>query len=116
MLNPQFHTTAKDYIKTLIAQRRYLIRTGKSKANAGFINDCLAELDKYMKAYQYDNDYKMATFYSNHSSEIYALIPGKNSGSHEPSIKVFFALLSQAKQISGAGELWWQSILTVSPN
>jgi len=116
MRNPQFHLVAADYIKSLIRQRRYLIKAGLSKSNPGLINDALELLDKYMRAYHYDTDQKMALFWVKHSSDIYALIPGIHCGTHLPSILMFQTLSKKAKFLLEPNAPWWQPLLSVSPN
>ena len=116
MRNPQFHDTTTDFINSLIRQRQLLIKTGRSKADPGFINDCLWELMKYMSAYKYDTDDKMALFWSKHSSQIYALIPGRDSGTHDSATKLFHALNAKARTLMANPAPWWQPLMTVSPN
>lgn len=116
MLNRPFHVSATDYIKTLIRQRKYLIASGQSRLEPGYISSCLMELDKYMTAYHYDTDQKMSLFWIRHSHLIYALIPGRNSGAHENALKVYHALNSRARFILENGNPWWQPLLMVSPN
>jgi len=116
MRNSTFHATANDFIKSLIRQRRYLITAGRSHANPGFINNCLDELEKYMTAYKYDTDEKMSNFWVHHSEEIYALIPGKSSGSHKSTLMVYLALNTLARELYHNPVPWWEPLMRVSPN
>ena len=95
-----FHMVANDFVKSLIKQRKYLIRTCQSKADPGFINDCLQEVDKYMSAYKYNSDVKISQFWVMHSEQIYALIPGRNSPVHEATIRKFHELNKIARAIT----------------
>ena len=102
MIEGEFHQMASDFIQSLIRQRKYLILNNKSKANPGFINDCLLTLDRYLCAYSYDTDEKMANFWINHCQEIFALIPGKDCSSHRVTVRNYYALGMLARNIRGA--------------
>ncbi len=99
-MNSTFHVAAAEFVQMLIRQRRYLIASGQSKADPGFINSCLWELEKYLDAYQYDTDLKMARFWIQHSQEIAALIPGRRSPVHEITILNFTVLSRMARAIA----------------
>ena len=114
--NPEFHITAISYIISLMAQRRYLIATGKSHVNVGYINSCLNELERYLSAYTYDSDTKMANFWLRHSEHIFALIPGKASGSHKTATKVFMQLAGIAHIIHDHPTVYWDTIREFSVN
>ena len=116
MVNPTFHATANDYLKSLIRQRRYLIESGKSHARPGFISQCLAEVEKFMKAYKYDTDEKMAAFWVHHSSEIYALIPRKNTDAELVTLRVYQELDKIARSIYHNPVPWWEELLQFSAN
>jgi hypothetical protein len=116
MRSSAFHATASAFIKSLIRQRRYLIAAGHSYVEPGFINKCLEEVDKYMRAYTYDTDEKMSNFWVHHSDEIFALIPGRNSGSHKTTMKVYHQLNTQARDLYFNPVPWWEPLMRVSPN
>ena len=116
MRNPEFHSTATDFINSLIRQRHYLINSGLSKPPLGYINENLQELEKYMKAYKYDSDSKMALFWIRHSDKIFSLIPGRRSGSHEAATKVYLELNSRAHLLTDTCKPWCQPLMAVSPN
>ncbi len=99
MLNPTFHHVAAGYIRSLVKQRRYLQKAGLSKSNPGLTAGSLDTLEKYMGAYSWDTDLKMALFWTKHSSDIYALIPGSRSGYHRKAILLFQLLSCKAESL-----------------
>jgi hypothetical protein len=116
MLEPTFHILANTFIRLLIKQRSYLIKTGKSQADPGYISDCLTEIVRYTDAFKYDTDQKMALFWSNHCHQVYALIPGRKAGGHESAVRIFNHLTVTSKQILANPVPWWVPLITVSPN
>lgn len=100
MIEGEFHQMANDFIKSLIRQRKYLIQRHKSKGNPGFINGCLHTLEKFMNAYTYDTNEKMAKFWMNHCHEIFAIMPGKDCSSHKATLRNYNTLGTLARNIS----------------
>ena len=116
MRNPQFHIQSRDFIEQLIRQRRYLIRSGRSKADTGYMNSCMEELDKYLKAYPYNTDQTMSVFWVRHSDSIFAIIPGRNAGGHEAAMQLYHHFNAKARYLVETSSPWWQSLMVVSPN
>ena len=98
--NRPFHASARDYIESLIRQRKYLVNAGKSHADQECINHAIYQLDKYMTAYKYDQDPDMEKFWLSRLDLIQHLIPGRNAGGHDASIGIFYALTRAASVIS----------------
>lgn len=94
-----FHAIARDYIESLIRQRTYLVKVGKSHADQECIYSSIFQLDKYMNAYKYDKDPEMAKFWLSRRDLIYSLIPGRMASGHDHAIKIFLALTRAASII-----------------
>ena len=116
MVNRQFHAQAREYIEQLIRQRRFLIKSGRSQANPGYMDSCLEELDKYMKAYKYDSDQQMSVFWVRHSDLIYAIIPGRKAGGHDAAMQLFHHFNSKARFTIETCNPFWQPLYSVSAN
>ena len=116
MRNPQFHSQAREYIEQLIRQRKFLIKSGRSQANPGFMNSCMDELDKYMKAYKYETDQQMSVFWVRHSDLIFAIIPGHKAGGHEAALQLYHHFNSKARYLIETRSPFWQPLHSVSAN
>jgi len=98
--NRPFHAIARDYIESLIRQRTYLVRAGKSHAGQECISFSIFQLDKYLNAYKYDKDPDMAKFWLSRRDLIYSLIPGRTASGHDHAIKIYLVLTRAASVIA----------------
>ena len=99
MKQKQFHTRAKAFLKSIIRQRKYLIKHGLSTKNNQLMIDSIQHLTKYIEAYSFDSDVRMAKFWFSSIIKISGLLPGVNSNSSASQIKKFESLTSEARAI-----------------
>jgi len=94
-----FHTRAKSFLNSIIRQRKYLIKHGLSAKNNQLMIDSIQHLTKYIEAYSFDSDIRMAKFWLSSISKISCLLPGVNSNSYASQIDKFESLTSEARAI-----------------
>jgi len=70
-------------LKKVVRVREFLIRTEKSRVPYSLIIHPLNVVKKWVEFYPKASDKGVRAFYSNHKTEIHALIPGAGSSSRE---------------------------------
>jgi len=88
----EFSLKARQWILSLISQRKLLIKTGHSKINEQEASVAIRDLELYLGAYSYANPLQMARFINGHKAQIASILPGMGSASHEKKQKEFEAL------------------------
>lgn len=70
-----FHKEARQFIKSVIKQRQYLINSGTSLKNTNEMEKYIDTLQRQLNFYQYNTDLKMARFFEANQNKIKGLIP-----------------------------------------
>ena len=89
----------RQWILSLIKVRKFLVRSGKSHANLIEMLTNIDILERYLDAYPYNTDVKIAGFFIRNRHRIHSLIPGNKSKSHEKWQRSFYEFLGKSRRI-----------------
>ena len=99
MLQNSFSKRAEAFVRSVVKQRSFLIKSGRSKKpeaeQLGIINFIIKHLD----AYPDRTDKQMAGFWNKNADQFFTLLPGKGSAVHETLTETFYQLNSEAKTL-----------------
>lgn len=84
-----YHQQTKKYIRKVIRIRKRLIAGGESRMNKALAWQHINHLEKYLKAYGYNDDNQMAGFWRRNRGKIMDLLPGVKSASHHELVNEF---------------------------
>lgn len=96
-----FSQNAKPWLRSIIAQRKLLIRINRSHIDQVKAKMAISRLETQLNAYPFDNDIYLARFINRFSADIEAILPGGGSPSQKSRqsewtrIKVSSLLISQ---------------------
>jgi hypothetical protein len=79
----QFSKKVKPWLKSVISQRKMLIRINASHINQAKAAMAIYELEQLLKTYSYNDDVLMAKFVRNHFEQIDMILPGTGSTCYE---------------------------------
>lgn len=95
----QFSNETRTWLKSLIRQRKQLIRLNKNRKPVYAMEIAIEHLEKMLGAYSYDNDVNMAIFIEQNSAHINSILPGRESSSHESRLREYREISRKAFQI-----------------
>lgn len=95
----KFSKDTRLWLKTVIAQRRLMLKTGKSLKDKAKVEQSLNELYKHLMAYAYENEEHMARFVIRHHDNILNILPGHGSTNYTKRLGEFINLQRKANQI-----------------
>jgi len=102
----EYSNKTKEWILSVIRQRRLLIKTGHSKIDEKAGRAAIKDLELYLGAYSYANPLHMARFFNSHKNQILIILPGVGAPAHEKRMKEYEAhcriasTLIEGKQLS----------------
>lgn len=94
-----FSTDSRLWLKSVIAQRRLILRTGKSLKDRPKVEQALNDLNNNLNAYSYENEEHMARFLIRHHDNILKVLPGYGSTNYSKRLGEFINIQRKANQI-----------------
>lgn len=91
-----FSKKTRDWLKSVIKQREYLLRIGESKVPEISARMAVEELNRYLEAYNY-SDVNMAKFLLRNKEKVRAILPGNGASTHMKRRNEFRDLLMGAR-------------------
>ena len=90
-----YYQQARQFIEKLIRLQRGMKKQGFVRHDYGAVSQSIGELEKYLKAYPYDSDDKMRSFWQRKETYIRTLLPGQNHAAYQSIINEFITLKNQ---------------------
>jgi hypothetical protein len=100
MKSQDLHIEIRNWILSVIKQRKAIMRMGKSRADAYRMNQDLDYLQRHLDYYPFDDDNKIAGFFQRNQDKIHFLLPGIGSASYESRMEKFRNYLELTKTIN----------------
>lgn len=94
-----FHQEAKDFINSILRQRKYLITQKLSNIYKSKMKENVNFLELHLRANYYNSDKKMAGFLLRHKAKIRNIIPGEPHKANASQIEKLEDLLIRARMI-----------------
>lgn len=79
----KFSTNTKPWIRSVINQRRVLMRINKSHKDRLSEDKALDRVESQLSAFSYDNDQYLARFIIKHIADIDIILPGKGARGYD---------------------------------
>lgn len=87
----------KDFLKTICRQRRMVMRLGRSRINPQQADVVCVKVETWLAAFPDATTRGLATFFLNHSQEIYLITPSRFKD--DVREKQFWHLLNECKDV-----------------
>lgn len=90
-----YHQQARQFIEKLIRIQKSMKKHEFVRHDYSAVSSSIAELEKYLKAFRYDDDDKMRGFWQRKENHIRTLLPGQNHPAFKSILNEFITLKDQ---------------------